>query len=369
MTESFAAVLRQRHLPALDGLRAVAVFVVMIGHFTSRGPGDLGVSAFFVLSGFLITWLMLSELKATGTVSLRGFYLRRTLRIVPAYYAFLAFTIGLDLLRNDSRIRPLIVPSFLYLVNYYNAFNGHPSTSVSHAWSLAIEEQFYLFWPLGFLLLIGYGRRTLAVGLTAAIGAVLAWRCIAYFGLDFGSSYVYNAFDTRFDNLAIGCLLAVVADTKRFVAFADSVSRASWMPLVTIAILLVSRVLGPKDYHYGVGFTVNAILLTVLIVQFMTLHASPLWRWLGHPIAVFLGTISYPLYLYHQWGLGIGHRLTAVPPYVQLAVGVAVSLGLASASYYVVERPFLSIKRRLETRVPVAAPVSGWAPTSPQGSA
>jgi peptidoglycan/LPS O-acetylase OafA/YrhL len=346
--QDLAAVLRRRHLPALDGLRFVAVFVVMLGHFGTDAPPDIGVSAFFVLSGFLITWLLFKEQRATGTVSLRRFYVRRVLRIFPAYYVFLAFSISWDLFRHDSRIRPLIVPALLYVVNYYNALHGHPQTSVSHAWSLAIEEQFYLLWPLAFLLLARHGRRALAIGLISAIAVVVAWRCVAYFELRLGSAYVYDAFDTRFDMLAIGCLMAVVADTKPFAAFVDGISTAAWMPLVTIALLLVSRELGSLPYHYGLGFTVDASFLAVFIMQMLVLHETPLWRWLSHPVVVYLGTISYGLYLYHGWGLTFGERFPALTPAGEFAVGVAVTIVFATGSYFVIERPFLALKQRLE---------------------
>src|SRR5881628_2466461 len=140
---------RSTHLPALDGLRAVAVFTVIVYHFgIAAVPGDLGVSAFFVLSGFLITWLLLREHAANGTVSLTRFYTRRVLRIFPAYYAFLALSFAIDHLRHDPWSPALRNSAIVYLINYFNAFNGHPNTSIAHAWSLAIEEQFYLLWPL-----------------------------------------------------------------------------------------------------------------------------------------------------------------------------------------------------------------------------
>src|SRR6266568_3863839 len=147
-------------LPALDGLRAVAVGVVMVYHFGINAvPGDLGVSAFFVLSGFLITWLLLKEHGTTGDVSLRQFYTRRVLRIFPAPSAL------------------------LYLVNYFNALHGHPTTSIAHAWSLGIEEQFYLLWPLLLLGLLQGGVARVARALVFLIVVVVAWRCVLLFGL------------------------------------------------------------------------------------------------------------------------------------------------------------------------------------------
>ena len=120
----------------------------MVYHFgIDAVPGDLGVSAFFVLSGFLITWLLLKEYRDTGTISLRRFYTRRMLRIFPAYYVFVAASFAIDTVRGDHWRPGLGLSALLYVVNYYNAFQGHPATSIAHAWSLGIEEQFYLLWP------------------------------------------------------------------------------------------------------------------------------------------------------------------------------------------------------------------------------
>src|SRR6266705_6713745 len=239
--ESCAALLpasmdtKATHLPALDGLRAVAVGVVMVYHFGINAvPGDLGVSAFFVLSGFLITWLLLKEHRATGSMSLRQFYTRRVLRIFPAYYAFIALTYAGDHVRGQAWPPGLAPSALVYLVNYFNALNGHPTTSIAHAWSLGIEEQFYLLWPMLLLVLLRGGTRRAAQTLGVVIVAVLLWRTTLYAGFHVGSAYVYNAFDTRFDNLAVGCLLALTANAPAFERVAAGLSRSPLAPLVTL---------------------------------------------------------------------------------------------------------------------------------------
>ena len=352
-------ILSRRRLPALDGLRAVAVLTVMVYHFGFASvPGDLGVTAFFVISGFLITWLLLREYERTDTVSLRSFYMRRVLRIFPAYYAFIAITFAIDFWRKDIWTPGLTGSALGYVMNYYNALHGHPSTSVAHAWSLAVEEQFYLLWPLTFLVLARRGRKTIAGALVVLILLVCGWRSYLYIARGVGSAYVYNAFDTRFDELAIGCLLAVVAGSAWFSSGVRMVTCRAWLPLVTLALLLTSRTGGSARYHYGPGFTIDALLVATFIVQMLVLHRQWLWAWLEHPVVRFVGTISYPLYLYQLWGLDVGHRARFLPIGGELLVGLAASGILASGSYYVIERPFLSMKRRFERFVtPVAAPV------------
>ncbi len=349
---TFRQIARERHLPALDGLRAVAVFTVMVYHYTESRwvPGDLGVSLFFVISGFLITLLLIRELDKTGAVSLRGFYLRRTLRIFPAYYAYIVFSLAVDWFRGHRWTLGLFLAAIGYVVNYYNALNGHPVTSVSHAWSLADEEQFYLLWPAIFLLLAARPVRTARTVLIAIIIGVVVWRSYLYLGRGVGPAYVYNAFDTRFDNLAIGCLVAFLTSSERMGRWARIIVAWQWLPLATIVLLYTSRVFAPASYHYSVGFTVDAVLMAVLLVQLMQLTSASLWRWLDHRVTRFFGAISYPLYLYHGWGMSVATHLGNHSNVVKTFVAIAASTVLACGSYYLVERPFLRIKQHLERR-------------------
>ena len=231
---------RAKHLPALDGLRAVAVFVVISYHAgLMKGiPGDLGVTLFFVLSGFLITWLLLREFAATGSISIRSFYARRALRIFPAYYVFILFSLAVDTALGHRWSRGLIAVAFTYLVNYYNAFNGHPITSIAHAWSLAVEEQFYLLWPLACLSLLRRSRASAARAVALVIVATVAWRSVLYLLLHAPASYVYNAFDTRCDSLAIGCLIALSLESHWFRAMQRRIQASALLPLVTLGLIL-----------------------------------------------------------------------------------------------------------------------------------
>jgi peptidoglycan/LPS O-acetylase OafA/YrhL len=351
-SRTYSQIVTDRHLPALDGLRAVAVFTVMIYHYTDSRwvPGDLGVSLFFVISGFLITLLLLREREKTGTISLSGFYLRRTLRIFPAYYVYIFFSLSIDWLRGHRWTLGLFLSAIGYMVNYYNAFNGHPITSVSHAWSLADEEQFYLLWPALFMVLAARPVRTARITLLAIIAAVVVWRSYLYLVQGVGTAYVYNAFDTRFDNLAIGCLLAFLASNERVGHWASVISSRPWMPLVTVALLYTSRVFAPATYHYALGFTIDAVLMAALLVQLMQLTGSRLWGWLDHRLTRFFGAISYPLYLYHGWGMSVATHLGHHDGAVLTLLAIAASTLLACGSYYLVELPFLRIKRSIEGR-------------------
>lgn len=341
--DPLAALLAGRRLPALDGLRALAVLVVIGYHFGFAVPAGLGVTGFFVLSGFLITWLLRKEWEADGAVSLRGFYARRTLRIFPAYFAYLAFVAVVSALRGTPS-DPALPWALTYTVNYYNAWTGHPDGPYSHLWSLAVEEQFYLLWPLLFLLCARRGRRALAVFLGGAIVVVLGWRVALFHGVGIGESYVYNAFDTRFDSLAVGCLLAIALEWRAARRAGEAVASRSWMPLVTLAALFVSS-RAEAAYAKGVGLTIDSVLLAVLIVQLLLLHRARSWRWIDARALRSIGIVSYPMYLYHPWGLAVGYKVP-LPPAGQFLVGVAATLVAAAASYRLVERPFLALRGR-----------------------
>ncbi len=337
------------HLPALDGIRALSVFIVILSHSVigQGAPGDLGVTAFFVLSGFLITWLLIREFTRDGSISFKGFYMRRTLRIMPAFYGFMLFSVAVDLYLGVRWSSGLLLSGLTYTINYYNAFQGHPTTSLAHAWSLAVEEQFYLIWPIAFLALWRRGLRTALITLGVVIGIVVLWRSYLYLGVGVPASYVYNAFDTRADALALGCLVGLSFQTQIFRNIQAYLSRSAALPLLTLAALYVSRQRIGSDYHYSIGFTVDAMLLAVFIVQLLALSSHPAWKWLNAKPVRYLGLISYPCYLYHAWGMAVGERVVgAGPEWAVFIAGYVATILFATGSYYIIEKPFLALKSR-----------------------
>jgi peptidoglycan/LPS O-acetylase OafA/YrhL len=351
----FSVVMTRSHLPALDGLRALAVGIVIVYHAGYGVPGDLGVTGFFVLSGFLITWLLSKELNATGVISFSTFYTSRTLRIFPAYYAFVAFSLAWDWIRHDPWTGGRMAAAFLYFINYHNAVLGVHDGPVAHAWSLAIEEQFYLLWPFVFLLLARCGMARVRWALALAITAVLLWRSFLYVVVDTGSAWVYNAFDCRADSLAIGCLLATLVNEPRVLRIVRRLSHPA-LPILTLVILAVSRSATPATYHYSIGFTVNSLLIGVLIVQLLQVSEFAGWRWLDWRAVRYVGRISYPMYLWHGVAISAAMRFAADRP-TRLLLGTLLTVLVASCSYYVIEQPALRLKGRLRGRPVVAQPV------------
>jgi peptidoglycan/LPS O-acetylase OafA/YrhL len=353
LPEQLESGLKESQLAGLDGLRAIAAFMVVFYHFgIPFVSGGAGVLMFFVLSGFLITWLLLRENDERGTVSLRKFYMRRSLRIFPAFYCYAAVLFGVILIRQHSRVVwPQAVAALFYVGNYYQALNGDPNTGFSHTWSLAIEEQFYLLWPLTFILLRRNYKR-MAGFLAGAIIAIWVYREVLVFVFDVHEGYIYEAFDTRADHLLIGCLLAVVLRAGMFPRFWSWISIRSWAAVLVAALLAISSaaefVYGPF-YRDSVSFIVSPLLVAIWITQLIALRGAILWRWTNWGWVRYLGRISYSVYLYQQLVVEVPKKLLAHQwVVVQLAATVALIVLVASMSHFFAERPFLRLKARFK---------------------
>jgi len=347
---NLAAGLAKSHLPSLDGLRAIAALLVVFYHYGIEScPGGLGVLAFFVLSGFLITWLLLKEEERFGAISLRRFYMRRSLRIFPAFYTYWLLLSAALLLFHKRYLVAQALASFFYVNNYYQAIQGDPNTGFSHTWSLGIEEQFYLLWPLAFLVLKRNHHRLRF--LSAGILAVMLYREALVFLVHRDQGYIYEAFDTRADQLLIGCLLAVALRQCAWSRFWRWLCSTAVLVWATIALLAASSALAVQfgtAYRDAIGFVVDPILVAALIAQTIAWPAAGLgavlnWSWMRY-----LGKISYSIYLYQQVTVGPVAKLLGHWPGVALPATLLAVIAVASASYWIVERPFLRWKDRFE---------------------
>ena len=343
--------LRQSHLPALDGLRAVAVFLVIFYHAGLPFPGGLGVLIFFVLSGFLITWLLLKEADRNGTVSLLNFYIRRCLRIFPAFYVYSAVYLASAWAIGKSILWPQAWAALLYVNNYYQGLHGDPNTGFSHTWSLSVEEQFYVLWPSIFLFC---RRRSANLSKILAVGIAFVWvyRVVLAFVLHVNHGYIYEAFDTRADSLMIGCLLAILLRNGKGEKIFGELCKNSALPLITLGLLLGSVFLELKFgavYRDSVGMSLDVVLTAILIVQMIAFQNSVGWGWLNWRWVRWLGILSYSLYLYQQIAVRPAEKLALhLPSPMKLVVIVAAVLGCAVGSYYMIEKPLLNVKQRFE---------------------
>ena len=340
----------QQIVEGLDGLRAIAVSLVIANHYgLSWVPGGYGVTLFFVLSGFLITRLLVKEQAATGSISFRRFYLRRALRIFPAFYAYCFLVLALLVVTDRTVLWPHAISALAYVSNYYNAILGDPNTAFSHTWSLAIEEQFYLLWPLALVFLL---RAPAAVWrrLLFAIGAIWALRFWLTMGIGVNQGYIYAAFETRADALLVGCLAALATASRPVARKLDAVVGHPATLLLAIAGFVGTAV---AEANYGSAFrnTIGFAVLPIFIVGILmhvTARPQGLLTWaLEYPPLVYVGRISYGMYLYQQIVVYPAHRLTGqLPMWLQVVVVFAIVIGLATGSFFLLERPLLRLKDR-----------------------
>ena len=355
-----AAGLQSRRIPGLDGMRALGSFFVVGYHYGLPFiPGGWGVLNFLVLSGFLITWLLLAEEDRKGSIAVGSFYVRRTRHIVPAFIVFMVVTAAALLVFDKRIVWPQVVTAFLFVNNYYQGIFGDPNTAFSHTWALALELQFYLLWPLLFLAL-RRDRRRMAGALVVIIASVWAYRALMWIGGAVPQGYVYEAFDMRADHLLLGCLVAVLLRTGSMRPVVAVATSSAWMPLLTMAGIGVSAACEKTwgvDYRNTLGFIVNPILIMTLLLQAITFAVTPGWRFFEWRWVRYLGTISYSVYLYQQVIVDpVKHRLAFLPAPVQFLGTLAAVYGISSAAYFLVEKPLRG--RRRKGAQPHAAPAS-----------
>jgi peptidoglycan/LPS O-acetylase OafA/YrhL len=368
---------RLRHLAPLDGLRALAVCAVMAFH-TGAGwavGGFLGVDVFFVLSGFLITVLLVKEWQRRGTVSLRRFYARRALRLLPAVLLLCAFLLIVGPVGTGVAARNAlwkgVAGTLFYFQNWQQALGLLPLFQLTdHTWSLAIEEQFYLVWPALLLAAIFLARRrgheplraALILALTLAATSALL-RVVLWSGVS-SEVRLYYGTDTRADSLLIGAALGIAYTSGRL-------ERLDWLrrllpALAPLALLAIFATFGfahrDSSRLYLGGLTVFALICAILIGGIALAPAGPVGRLLAIPPLVWLGRISYGIYLWHWPVFRYLHeaRLGLSWGPTQL-VRIAVTLAAATISFYLLERPMLRLRHRFDPPVdpPAADAVAG----------
>ncbi|MEN9792036.1 MAG: hypothetical protein RL330_114 [Actinomycetota bacterium] len=349
------------HIPALDGLRAVAVLSVIGYHFgmPGLGGGFLGVDLFFVLSGFLITRLLVSEHDRTGTISLRGFWSRRVRRLTPAILLVLVTvavwgTLTLDrfalrTLRDDMLSTLGYMANWRFILADQSYFAAYGEVSpLRHMWSLAIEEQFYLVWPLivvGVLTVVR-GRRAPLIALATAIIAgstTLMW--LLHDADD--PSRAYYGTDSRLAQLVVGALLAVVLLRRRTVIPPRGARGRSLVGFIALtAIVAAFFVVEDGDaFMYRGGFLAFSVLVALLLWAVTTSRGSAIDRMLSWRPAVLVGQVSYGLYLWH-WPVQImlSPDATGLEGPLLASLRLVTTFGAAALSYLVIEQPVRRVR-------------------------
>ena len=334
--------LTNKRLPALDGLRALSIGLVVLGHAHSAGyfsahekmlgmslsflgrAAQIGVDVFFVISGFLITTLLINERQRYNRIDIGAFYRRRAFRVLPAYLFFVGSMAAVSALDFIDLGWSNIWPSLLFVANYVN-----PGWTTGHTWSLSLEEQFYLLWPLAFVL---SGRRVLA-GL--AIFVMLAPSIRAFDSVcGCWPTVQWSAFETRGDAIAWGCLAAYLC---------QQIGRGGWRrnpgPLLwsTAIALFVSAMFFPPSMRAALRPTWFSMAIALAVVALATAPKGAVAQLLSNKVLGFMGMLSYSLYLWQQPFFDPRHPL----PAWFVVIGLP---SMAIASYYLIEKRFLGFK-------------------------
>jgi peptidoglycan/LPS O-acetylase OafA/YrhL len=330
-------------VPSLDGLRAVAIVIVIANHAKAGPLGDLGVGLFFVISGFLITLLLIRERKRHGRISLKQFYFRRAVRILPAFLTFMAFLGLLQLLGVLTTNRVNWILSLTFTLNILPI--PERQWHVGHIWSLCVEEHFYLLWPpiVAVLGSIWSYRAAWLCVLTAPI-----WRWV--FGIQFVGIFTPQYFTlTRMDSIAMGCCLAIALTRDRtgsLCKFSRAWVIATWITIVVLVIVALKRFFPGRVEESHLKLLFGNTLLNIAFTLLLWISVCVPNGWVGRVLnakpMVWIGILSYSLYLWQQPFLNPDcSRWMCVWPN-----NVIIAVSLATCSYLAVERPLLRWRQR-----------------------
>lgn len=344
-----------KRIPSLDGLRAVSIMLVLVGHLFNRmemrenhpvlatifGNSALGVTVFFVISGYLITLILLEEFDCSGSICIRRFYFRRMMRIFPAYYLYLSVVVLLSVCSVVVVSWKDIVVAASYFVNYSSEKNW----ILSHAWSLSVEEQFYLLWPTILLTALVKGGRNAAIVIAAAI--IILSPLARYISYSFGSNQLYYMFHTRIDSIMMGCFMALVSGSNLFERFINIVGKY-WLGfalfVVVISPLLTNRYGG--KYIYIIGMSLECVSLGIIVVWLARNPRTIVGCLLNSKIVVKVGVMSYSIYIWQQILLHENNKTVSG----MFPCNVLTVLLVSWMSYAFIEKYFLSLRVDIEKK-------------------
>lgn len=349
-------------IPSLDGLRAFSIAMVLLSHaafstpFLEKHPllvytifnGNRGVSVFFVISGFLITSLLLKEDERTGRISLKNFYIRRVFRILPPFWVFLGVVVLLWKAGALETSWKHLGVAFTFLRDYIGG-----DWWTGHSWSLSVEEQFYLLWPAAVVLL---GRRKSLWTALAIIAAAPAIRVLSHVMITGKLGSIENCmFHMRVDSLMFGCALAMVYRSPRFARIAQRTLKWQGMLVALVFFLFVSGYLNQRFqayYMYPFGYTLESIAISYLLLYFVTKPGTVVGKILNTRVLVHIGVISYSLYLWQELFLT---NLMKIPNHWSATIlgrfpfNMAAAFLAAELSWQLVEKPALRLRRKFES--------------------
>jgi peptidoglycan/LPS O-acetylase OafA/YrhL len=347
---SRSAAIQARSIPSLDGLRAVAVVSVILGHSEGRAldsfpilapfrRGEIGVALFFVISGFLITYLLLKEQDETGDIHLQKFYFRRTLRIFPPFYAYVA-VVGMLTAAGSFSVS---AGAFLSALTYTWNFNNHRDLWIfGHLWSLSLEEQFYLIWPT---CLVYLSRRVLLQAALISLCLAPVARILMFLLVPTLQKSLHLTLFLLPDHFLMGCLMALASRGNAYEGVFRAVVRPQYATLGTLYLFIAGPIL---NHHYRafrplIGYSCEAVCIGLVLAYVVSRPASWPGKFLNLRIVRHVGVISYSLYLWQQMFTGPETARGGGFP-----INLVLILGCAELSYWMIERP--SIRWRMKFR-------------------
>ena len=342
---------KDRSIPSLDGLRALSVLIVILGHtrsaFLDRIPlnlhfryGGQGVAVFFVISGFLITHLLQKELKRTGQINLKRFYLRRTFRIFPPFYVYLLVVMVLANLNVVQASLGSMLAAATYTWNYVLL----PDTwIIGHCWSLTLEEQFYLLWPA---CMAYFSRRANLKIATAVILLSPVSRVATYFLWPAMRGHLGMMLHTHLDTIMMGCLLSLILDMKvwrRSIQFLRHRATVAASAVFLLLLDVPASIRWKGGYSMTVGVSLENVAIAAILLYAVFHHDSFFGRILNLRPVRHMGAISYGLYLWQQLFTG---------PHTHLfPLNILWIVACAELSYFFVERPSFRVRDLVQKRL------------------
>ncbi len=353
------------HFKFLDGLRGTAVLIVMAYHlkridsqlFNFMNGGFLGVDIFFVLSGFLITSTLLKEHHKYKQINLKNFYLRRFLRLIPGYWFFLiilylfARQILPDYEASQIYENHNFLFAFLYMTNWFRVL-GFFTGNLNHTWSLSIEEQFYIIWSIFLFLVFNHKleRNSLFYIIIGSIGLIIVWRgCRIILGTS--TEILYYSTDTRIDSLLIGSAAAIIYVWKLIPKESFKTFRFSSITIlgVILSLLIFFNFSHTDLLFYLFPLPLFSISVALFILWLIARENTLIHSLLENKTLCWVGKISYGLYLWHYAMYEFSIKSFPTSNLLQIVVGLMLAFLVATFSFYLIEKPFLTIKSKFQS--------------------
>jgi len=343
------SILQGSYYPSLNGLRAIAIIMVIVSHFHLKGAfyeivfnGKIGVLLFFVISGFLITTLCIKEKVITDNISLKNFYIRRALRIFPVAYLFIVVIIILNFAFKLNIHYINLIGASLYLMDFSSYFRKYYfSWYTGHYWSLSVEEQFYLIIP--FIL-----KRKFQVYLIVILSIVFALPLVISFqyvcpALNFGFFYAFTHFIFKFQAIAVGCLFSVLVFKYPVSKRVFGIGKVVFNILAFFLILVI-----PYDDLFNLESVFTGLLISLLIgyliISNIILQNDIAFRFLNIKLLNIIGVLSYSIYIWQQIFTSMDKKLPGFM--VNYPYNILCIIIVSCCSYYFYERSFLKLKSK-----------------------